>query len=133
MKEFVKEFTEIIIFLLIDFFSEYNQIKLNSKSRDMTAFQISMGLLQQITLLQEITNSPAQFSCITRKILEYNIFHNCESYFDNMSVKDLKIKYDKKKIFSEIRYYIFKHLQQLNCTLVSIELAGAKISESKSQ
>src|SRR5215471_17444456 len=67
IKEFTEEFTEMIIFSLIDFFSEYDQIKLNLESCDMTAFQTLIKLLQQITLLQEITNSPVQFSCITRR------------------------------------------------------------------
>jgi len=50
-----------------------------------------------------------------------------------VGVKDSKTKYDEKKIFPEVRCYIFEHLQQLNHTLVSIELAGARISGSKSQ
>src|SRR5215471_3310284 len=111
MEEFAKEFARMAIFSLIDFFSEYDQIKLDPESRDMTAFQTPMELLQQITLLQETTNSPVQFSYITRKILERNISHNCESYFDDVGVKDSKIKYNEKKIFSEVRCYIFKHLQ----------------------
>jgi len=45
MKEFAEEFAEIIIFSLIDFFSEYDQIELNQESRDMTAFQTLMKLL----------------------------------------------------------------------------------------
>jgi len=111
MKEFVKEFAGMIIFSMIDFFSEYDQVELNLKSHDMMTFQTPMELLQQITLSQETTNLPAQFSCITRKILEHNILHDCKSYFDNMNVKDLKTKYDEKKIFSEVRCYIFEHLQ----------------------
>ena len=50
-----------------------------------------------------------------------------------MGIKDSKTKYDEKEIFPEIRCYIFEHLQQLNHILVSIELAGARISGSKSQ
>src|SRR5215471_19236629 len=133
MEEFAEEFTSMTVFSMIDFFSEYDQVKLNPESCDMTAFQTPMGLLQQITLSQETTNSPVQFSHITRKILERNISHNCKSYFDDMDIKDLKTKYDEKEIFPGVRCYIFKHLQQLDHTLVSIELAGARISESKSQ
>src|SRR5215471_19172859 len=133
MEEFVKEFASMAVFSMIDFFSEYDQVELDPESCDMMAFQTPMGLLQQTTLSQETTNSPAQFSCITRKILEHNISHDCEFYFNNMGVKDPKTKYDEKKIFPEVRCYIFEHLQQLNRTLVSIELAGARISGSKSQ
>src|SRR5215471_20236426 len=103
MKEFAKEFAGMTVFSMIDFFSEYDQVELNPESCDMMAFQTPMELLQQTTLSQETTNSSAQFSCITRKILEHNISHDCESYFDDVGVKDSKTKYDKKKIFSGVR------------------------------
>src|SRR5215471_8031862 len=133
MEEFVEEFASMAVFSMIDFFSEYDQVELDPESRDMTAFQTPMELLQQTTLSQETTNLPAQFSCITRKILEHNISHDCESYFDNVGIKGPKTKYNEKKIFPGVRCYIFEHLQQLNHTLVSIELAGARISGAKSQ
>ena len=37
--DFAEKFAEMSIMSLIDFFSDYNQIKLDSKSQDMTAFQ----------------------------------------------------------------------------------------------
>jgi len=48
--EFFKEFVEYIIVFLINFFSGYNQIKLDEKSRDLIAFHISIGLLRMTTL-----------------------------------------------------------------------------------
>ena len=50
VNEFFKKFTKYIIASLIDFFSGYNQIKLNEKSRDLTAFYTPIGLLKIITL-----------------------------------------------------------------------------------
>ena len=49
--EFFKEFVGCVIAFLIDFFSGYNQIKLDKKSRDLIAFHISIGLLRMIILL----------------------------------------------------------------------------------
>ncbi len=46
--EFSKKFISYIITSLIDFFSNYNQIKLDKKSRDLTTFYISIGLLRII-------------------------------------------------------------------------------------
>src|SRR6266498_786940 len=50
INEFSKEFAEYIITFLINFFSDYNQIKLDKKSRNLTTFYISIGLLRMITL-----------------------------------------------------------------------------------
>ncbi len=51
VNEFSKKFIKYIIVFLIDFFSSYNQIKLNKKSRDLTTFYTSIELLRIITLL----------------------------------------------------------------------------------
>ena len=50
INEFFKEFARYIIASLIDFFSSYNQIKLDEKSRDLTVFYILIGLLRMIIL-----------------------------------------------------------------------------------
>ena len=50
VNEFFEKFIGYIIAFLIDFFSDYNQIKFNEKSRNLTAFHIFIGLLRIITL-----------------------------------------------------------------------------------
>ncbi len=50
INKFFKEFTKYIIASLIDFFSDYNQIKLNKKNRNLTTFHTPIGLLRIITL-----------------------------------------------------------------------------------
>ena len=50
--EFSEEFGEIAVTLVVDLFSEYNQMPLAPESQDMTAFQTLIGLLQIITLPQ---------------------------------------------------------------------------------
>jgi len=42
--------------LIIDLFSRYNQIELDVRSRDLTAFQTPIGLLRMTTLPQGATN-----------------------------------------------------------------------------
>jgi hypothetical protein len=44
---------------LIDFFSRYNQVELDAKSRDLIGFQTPIGLLWMTTLPQGATNSVA--------------------------------------------------------------------------
>ena len=48
VNEFFKKFAGYIIASLIDFFSDYDQIKLNKKNRDLTAFHTPIGLLRMI-------------------------------------------------------------------------------------
>ena len=59
--EFSEEFIGCQCALLIDFFSRYNQLTLDEKSRDMTAFDSPLGLLQMTIPLQGAMNSMAQF------------------------------------------------------------------------
>ncbi len=48
VNEFFKKFVGCVIAFLIDFFSGYDQIKLNKKSRDLTTFYTPLGLLKII-------------------------------------------------------------------------------------
>jgi hypothetical protein len=68
--DFSEEFASCQVASLIDFFSRYDQVELDKKSRDLTAFQIPLGLLRQTTLLQGATNLVGQFVRIVTKILE---------------------------------------------------------------
>ena len=45
VEEFLKEFAEMCVVFLIDFFFEYDQMILVEKFRDLTAFIISLNLL----------------------------------------------------------------------------------------
>src|SRR5947207_13584640 len=83
--DFAEKFAEMSIMLLIDFFSDYDQIELDSESQDMTAFQTSLRLFQQTTLSMGAINFSAQFSCIVMRVLEFCIPKDCEMYFDNIS------------------------------------------------
>ena len=48
--KFSEEFTGCVITFLIDFFSNYDQIKLNERSRDLITFHTFIGLLRMIIL-----------------------------------------------------------------------------------
>ena len=61
IKKFSEKFAGIVVLLLINFYSDYNQIILHSKSHNITAFQILIDLLYQIILSQKITNLVEQF------------------------------------------------------------------------
>ena len=48
VNEFFEKFVGCVIVFLIDFFSGYNQIKFDKKSKDLITFHTSIGLLRII-------------------------------------------------------------------------------------
>jgi len=51
VNEFFEEFIEYVIVFLIDFFSGYDQIKFDKKSRDLIIFHTLLKLLRMIIFL----------------------------------------------------------------------------------
>ena len=45
VEEFTEKNAEMTVVLLVDFYSEYNQVELHQKSCDMITFQTSLELL----------------------------------------------------------------------------------------
>ena len=56
-ENFVKNFAYMTMSLLLDFYADYDQIKLNEESRNMTVFQTFLKLLKMTTILMRIMNS----------------------------------------------------------------------------
>ena len=59
--KFTEEFAGYYIASLVDLYSGYDQMTLDPKSRDITAFFTPLGLLRYMTLPIGATNSVAQF------------------------------------------------------------------------
>ena len=51
IKQFVKEFADLQAVSLVNMQSEYNQIELDKKSRNITGFMTVLNLLQHCTLI----------------------------------------------------------------------------------
>ena len=62
------------------------------------------------TLLMGVINSVGQFVRATRSIFARHIPHEAAVYLDDVGVKGLKIKYNKKEIKLDIRKYVLKYL-----------------------
>jgi len=60
-EDFMKNFVSMTMLLLLDFYADYNQIKLNEESRDMIIFQIFFKLLRMIIIFIKVMNSVEQF------------------------------------------------------------------------
>ena len=113
-ENFVKEFADMIMSLLLNFYVDYDQMKLNKKSRNITAFQTFLKLLKMTIILMRIMNSIRQFVQATQQILAKHISHDMIVYLNDVEVKNLKTKYNNEEVSSEIKKYVLKHLQSLN-------------------
>ena len=112
---------------MIDFFSRYDQIELDVKSRDLTGFQTPIGLLRMTTLPQGATNSVAQFVRIVTKILEDLIPNVCLPFLDDIGIKGPLSRYDDKETLPGIRQFVIEHIQGIDKALVRLERAGCTI------
>ena len=118
--EFFKEFADYAISSLIDFFSSDDQVKPDEKSQDFIVFMTSLGLMQMTTLLQGATNSVVQFVQIVLKILAPHLQDQAKLFLDDVGIKKPKTKYINKQIVSEIRHYVFQHIQNMDKVLVDL-------------
>lgn len=94
--EFSKEFTSCAISSLIDFFSGYDQVKLDEKSGDFMIFMTPLGFIRMITLPQDVINSVTQFVRIILKILILYLRDLAKSVLDDVGVKEPKTKYNNE-------------------------------------
>ena len=101
VKEFTEKSVRMTVILLVNFYFEYNQVKLHSKSCDMIAFQTLLKLLWQTELLIKAMNSVNQFWWIICWMLEEN-HDDDETYFNDIQINESKMKYNNEKILSDI-------------------------------
>ena len=125
--EFLEEFARCQCASLIDFFSRYDQLTLDIKSRDIIAFMTPFSLLKIITLLQRATNLVAQFVQVIITILEDLFLAIAILFIDNIGVKGLYTDYSRKLKLLGICRFVFEHLQNLNKALNRIKQAKAFI------
>jgi hypothetical protein len=130
---FLKEFAGYAVTSFINFFFNYDHVKLDFKCKDITAFIIPLGLLRQTIILQRITNSITQFVRIVTKILKKHIPHVCLSFINNIDVKNPKTTYNNEKVISGIRKYILKHIIWIDGVLADLKKTKYTILKAKSQ
>jgi len=82
--------------------SEYNQIELDKRSRNMTGFMTVLDLLQHCTLIQEGINSVAQFCRAMVQILKDLISNVCCMFLNNIAVKESQTDYNDEKVLTGV-------------------------------
>jgi hypothetical protein len=115
--EFSEEFARMAIASIIDLFSEYDQVELTEKSRDMIASQIPLGLLCFTGIVQGGTNSIQAFQQINTKIQDDNILECCRVFLDNVGGKGPTTRYDNIETYPGIRQFVLKHIMNLDPVL----------------
>ena len=110
INKFTKEFVEMIIILLIDFFFEYDQVRLIKKNRDIIVMQISIKLLRTTRLFQKIINFVTEFVKIVIKIFVVYIIIKYKSFLNDINVKSLRNTYDNLEIILEIKFFVLKYI-----------------------
>ncbi len=69
INKFSEKFDNYIIILLINFFSGYDQVKLDEKSKNLTNFHTPIRFYRITTLPQDAINLVTQFIRVITKIL----------------------------------------------------------------
>jgi alpha-D-ribose 1-methylphosphonate 5-triphosphate synthase subunit PhnL len=109
--EFSEEFADCAIVSLVNLFSEYDQLSLIEKCRDMIVFMISFELMRMIIIFMKAINFVTQFVRVINKIIVDHVLHHALSFVNDIEVKKSKITYNDEFIVSEIRRYVMKHIQ----------------------
>jgi hypothetical protein len=109
--EFSEEFADYAIVSLVNLFSEYDQLSLIKKCRDMIVFMTSFDLIRMTTIFMKTINSVIQFVRIVNKIIVDHVFHHALSFVNDIEMKKSKITYNDEFIVFEIRRYVMKHIQ----------------------
>ena len=86
-EEYSEDFGMCKALSLLDFFSGYDQVPLDPKSRDLTTFATPIGLLRMCTIPQGATNSVAQFQRIMIRVLGELILDYARAFLDDITVR----------------------------------------------
>ena len=130
--EFSEEFAGYPVTTSIDFYSGYNQILLEEKYRDLTAFMTVLGLMRATRLPMGWTNSVAVFQRIMSKVLWRHIPEHVRVFLDDLGIRGPKERYNDEEIAHGIRRFVWEHAQVVRAVLDDIWRSGLTISGAKS-
>lgn len=81
---FSENFASYAISSAIDFFLDYNQVKLDKNFQDLIAFKTPLSFMWMTTLPQDVTNSINQFVWIVFKIPSLELQDRAKHFLDNV-------------------------------------------------
>ena len=129
--EFSETFAGYPIASTIDFYASYNQILLDRRSRDLTAFMSELGLVRSTRLPQGWTNSVACFQRIICKVLWRHIPHCARPFVDDVPFRGPKDRYDDQEVRPGVRRFVAEHAERFRAIMKDIWESGLTISGKK--
>ena len=140
LEDFVELFAGFQCYTVFDLFWGFDARRIHPKSRDLTAFQTPLGLLQLTSLPTGFTNSPAEFQQSVTFILQDEIPHTANIFIDDLPIKGPKTAYldengnpETLKENPGIRRFIWEHAKDVNRIMHRIAESGGTFSGLKSQ
>ena len=109
--EFSEDFAGYPITSAVDYYSGYDQISLDKRSRDLTAFSTDVGLVRNTRLPQGWTNSVAYFQRVMTKVHYKQIPHEARPFLDDCGIKGPKERYNDAEISPGVRRFVYEHAQ----------------------
>ncbi|EPZ30889.1 Ribonuclease H-like domain-containing protein [Rozella allomycis CSF55] len=109
---FAESFAGRCVYSILDMFSGYDQLPLDIRCRDMTAFNTPIGLVRMTCLMQGHTNSVAEFQRALQRLLFELIPEILNIFIDDMGVKGSIFK-DETILENGIRKFIYDHIQDI--------------------
>jgi len=140
LDDFVEGFAGYQCYTVFDLFWGFDARKIHPKSRELTAFQTPLGLLQITSLPTGFTNSPAEFQKCMAIVLKDEIPHTANIFIDDLPIKGPRTMYldeeGKPEVLKEnpgIRRAIWEHAQDVHRIMHRIHHAGATFAATKAQ
>jgi hypothetical protein len=138
--DFVEEFAGHECYTVFDLFWGFDARKTHPRSRDLTAFMTSLGLLQITSLPTGFTNSPAEFQKCMVIILQHEIPRVANIFIDDLPIKGPTTQYlldnGSPEVIagnSGIRRFIWEHAQDVHRIMHCVKMAGATFAANKTQ
>ena len=101
----------------------------DKRNQNFIAFMTSFELLRIITFFQKTINFVEQFVRIANHILNAYISEKCQTFVNDVVVKRNRNDHENKKVVSQIRIFMLRHIQNLNKVLIDIERSRTTISD----
>ena len=130
--EFSEDFAGYPITSAIDYYSGYNQIPLDKRSRDLTAFMTDVGLVRSTRLPQGWTNSVAHYQRVMIKVHSRQIPHEVRPFLDDCGIKGPKDRYNDAEVSPGVRRFVYEHAQIFERYMHDVWISGMTISGNKS-
>src|SRR5437773_1016589 len=129
--EFSEEFAGYPVLTSVDYYSGYDQMMLDRRSRDLTAFQTDAGLVRQTRLPQVWTNSVACFQRAIVKVHWKQIPKHARPFLDDVGLHSPKSRYNDIEISPGVRKFVWEHAQIFRQFMRDVWSSGMTISGRK--